>query len=102
MACGQQDCAGLHGRFAEDDAGHERVSGVVTLKKKLVLVKCLPADDDVGAALYDLVNQQHGAAVWNGGLDFGTAHGATPSGAGCTALAAFSKRASTSLATMAP
>ena len=70
----EQDSTDLHGRFAEDDARHDWIIGVMPLEKKLARLESLAADDLVFLLRNDFVEQEHRWPVGNGGENGGESH----------------------------
>ena len=67
---GQQDRPALHGRFAQQHAGHQGMARIMAREEILLAAESLDADDPRVAPLDDLVDQQKRVAVRNGGEDF--------------------------------
>jgi len=65
----QQHGAGLHARLAEDHAWRDREVGVVAAEPELVAGEPLAADDPRLVLLDDLVDQEEGLPVRDGGFD---------------------------------
>ena len=105
---GQQGRSRLHRRLAEQDAGSERIVGVMSAIKPFVAAERLATHDPIGAALDDLVQQQEWFAMRDQPLNlFAASHpDVVPSpgtAAVVAAIAAPSSRwFSTSFATITP